>query len=569
MIEGAPVNVLDYGAVGDNTADDTAAIQAAITAANANNASVYIPAGIYKVSSSISCYGNSKIYGDGRGSRINPIISDGTAVFVYPANAQFFSVEDLQIASSVVFNTYIAGGAAQNCTAIKHTTYANRFYYKNIIIYGVAVGLDISGFIGTLDNVHVNCCDVGLVGTNLNSSDINLRAENNKKAFSLTGSYGVFFRQLLDEGGHVSPLAATIDGCGGVHFASPYWEQVVSAPRATPYLSIGATTACQSIRITGMNLVDYVTAGTAMLSADDVDGLFVEGHVSRGVNGGPTVLTTSNTTNVRQNVWSNGALNASPWLTEGSKQEGACFNYFPNRNFDMWFRGWNNVTPNRSTFAQETTLVRKGANAVKITATAGQNFNVLTWTLVGSAVTSLRGKRIVMGAWVYVPDISEFTDVFASRTKFPSITLDSFNGSATVSSDSRNNRFSVGEWQFMWTEVTVQVDATQIFLNTYVNQSSNVANGNEYIVVDSIVLAEANTPFERLMNDDLPDSAMIATIGVNGKMISSTSGVPSDADQTYEIGDRAYNQSPAVGQPKSWVCTVAGSPGTWTSEGNL
>lgn len=38
---------------------------------------------------------------------------------------------------------------------------------------------------------------------------------------------------------------------------------------------------------------------------------------------------------------------------------------------------------------------------------------------------------------------------------------------------------------------------------------------------------------------------------------------------TWAVGDRVFNQAPVVGQPKSWVCTVAGTPGTWTSEGNL
>ena len=35
------------------------------------------------------------------------------------------------------------------------------------------------------------------------------------------------------------------------------------------------------------------------------------------------------------------------------------------------------------------------------------------------------------------------------------------------------------------------------------------------------------------------------------------------------VGDRVINTTPTVGQPKSWVCTVAGTPGTWVSEGNL
>jgi hypothetical protein len=38
---------------------------------------------------------------------------------------------------------------------------------------------------------------------------------------------------------------------------------------------------------------------------------------------------------------------------------------------------------------------------------------------------------------------------------------------------------------------------------------------------------------------------------------------------TWEVGRRIINMTPTVGQPKSWICTVAGTPGTWVSEGNL
>ena len=47
MIDGASINVLDYGAVGNGVANDTAAIQAAINAAATTRAAVFFPTGTY------------------------------------------------------------------------------------------------------------------------------------------------------------------------------------------------------------------------------------------------------------------------------------------------------------------------------------------------------------------------------------------------------------------------------------------------------------------------------------------------------------------------------------------
>jgi hypothetical protein len=53
LIDGAPVNVLDYGAVGDGVANDTAALNAALAVAVANNRCLYIPAGTYLATANI------------------------------------------------------------------------------------------------------------------------------------------------------------------------------------------------------------------------------------------------------------------------------------------------------------------------------------------------------------------------------------------------------------------------------------------------------------------------------------------------------------------------------------
>ena len=57
--------------------------------------------------------------------------------------------------------------------------------------------------------------------------------------------------------------------------------------------------------------------------------------------------------------------------------------------------------------------------------------------------------------------------------------------------------------------------------------------------------------------------------GGTGKYYQTFYSYAAPTTGTWIRGDRVINSNPAVGQPKSWVCTVAGTPGTWVSEGNL
>lgn len=84
------VSVKDFGAVGDNTTDDTAAIQAAINYAETYGASVYIPASDYLISDSLVISNRVRVYGDGWSSKIS-VASSVSAVTdiikIVPTNA--------------------------------------------------------------------------------------------------------------------------------------------------------------------------------------------------------------------------------------------------------------------------------------------------------------------------------------------------------------------------------------------------------------------------------------------------------------------------------------------------
>lgn len=135
MIEGAPINVIDYGAVGDGAADDTAAIQAAINAAGARTygGAVYFPVGEYVVTNTIIVPAKVSLYGETIGVR------DGN-------NDQYGAVLIKKHANNcVVFNKTIPGWQTA----------------QNIGIVGVdAANTGGSGFVVTASDVVLNSCKV-------------------------------------------------------------------------------------------------------------------------------------------------------------------------------------------------------------------------------------------------------------------------------------------------------------------------------------------------------------------------------------------------------------------------
>ena len=99
MITGAYVNVLDYGAVGNGVADDTAAIQAAVDAAVGNKL-VFFPAGVYKITDTINLYKGSQLQGINRyqGNTAYAANAYGTKINFLPTSLKsLFQIQNLPL----------------------------------------------------------------------------------------------------------------------------------------------------------------------------------------------------------------------------------------------------------------------------------------------------------------------------------------------------------------------------------------------------------------------------------------------------------------------------------------
>jgi len=141
-------SVRDYGAKGDNSTDDTAAIQATINTARTTGGTVYFPRGVYVISSSLTysaIAGNDPIYrvhfaGDGVGASVLRQIGtgDGLVITGYtgtPINPNLYThIQDLSfVGAQSGQGLSITNGAYVYVEACQFTGWAYGFYGANFL----------------------------------------------------------------------------------------------------------------------------------------------------------------------------------------------------------------------------------------------------------------------------------------------------------------------------------------------------------------------------------------------------------------------------------------------------
>lgn len=149
-----------YGAVGDDSTDDTAAIQAAIDAAEANGKKVFIPAGTYKITSSLTITNEITFQGDGANQSIIKLYTATDSVFAITVDvASNSSFIGSRLGS---FSLVCNGGAASACGLRIQTTATNsavsQCVFENIFIKNCKIGVSVTGvvYMTTFRNITVS-----------------------------------------------------------------------------------------------------------------------------------------------------------------------------------------------------------------------------------------------------------------------------------------------------------------------------------------------------------------------------------------------------------------------------
>ena len=143
MIEGAAVNVLDYGADPTGTDDSLAAIQAAVDAATpyaefaTDGIMVYLPPGVYKVSNSINMSQRQGVHLVGAGQKATEIrATSNNPVIKYTGNVT--TVTNASGVRSMTIRGY--DNAQTNSYGIK-SSWTNSCNIQDLIIFGCYAGL--------------------------------------------------------------------------------------------------------------------------------------------------------------------------------------------------------------------------------------------------------------------------------------------------------------------------------------------------------------------------------------------------------------------------------------------
>lgn len=446
MIKGAPFSVLDYGAVGDGAADDTAAIQAAVDAcfATPNKGAVYLPAGNYKLTAAIDVPYGVSIYGDG-----------GTA--------------------SVLF--------CYDCDGL------------NFVTYGYQIGSMFYEDFGITAESGTN--RAGVI-TNINASTMD----------------GLYFSRLRFYG----------------------WNQC---------FVLRANWDCTITECVGQNInqgIDVASAGGQAIALRIINNRFTK--AAGGLGNAPTYAIN---------------LDGSTTFTESVLI-----------SFNKIFGFDRNVNVGKGYFVNILSNDFSGPGRVISFVDPSGGYNITDNFI---EVTD-------NGTGLFAPSLGNPAPEIRS-----SIQNNHFVGTG-VGSPAYGIDLGQGGGNFQW-DVDINNNTFTGFFNgdirivagglTTITTNNCISSAPTHsILLDTVtgppVVIENNYCAKALTINNAPDytsGKVILANNVENGVFQSNKQAAAPTTGTWRVTDVVMNSAPTIGQPKGWVCTVAGTPGTWVSLGNL
>jgi hypothetical protein len=498
MIDGASVNVLDYGADPTGTSSSTSAIQAAMDDIAVTGGTLYIPPGRYLIDA-------GSIQAEATNTPIRVLAYGATLERMPTTNAYtMFRYRTGMVIEGLKLQGYIASG-----TGFADVVPANSFGFRSSDAQGAngvlfidceAEGLPFDGF-------YNNASDAVLTLINCNGN----------------GSYRNDFaavegRSIIIQGGNWG-----------------YNDPVVNKVAA--------------IDIEPDNVgVDYVSV-TGVKSYNKIDFWGANGNIRHAIIDGVTFegsIATLSWFRVRQmDVGEIRFLNGANFFRAGVPDVQSGVQYLSNGGFkrlprvralgpNLIANPYNSVTGFTQSSSGTITTVPNypigDKRGIQVTNTGG-GFNIWYQT-----ITVTPGEFYTLGGM---------------------LVINSFAGAG-------ESGLYITMPTFGFAEVYVQPNADALAIPQFVCAAVKIPTGVTSIRVG---FGTSGGTRDQAFTELFFCEGIIGEGAVDVPLITYANTDPTTG--TWAVGDRVVRATPVVGQPKAWVCTVAGTPGTWVSEGNL
>jgi hypothetical protein len=310
-------NVLEYGAVGDGTTDDTASIQAALNAVPGTGGTVYIPDGTYKITNQLVPHNNA-----GTVSKTLIELAAGATIISYDTTA-----------THAVFNVSKAAGSSRNGAEgyliIRGGTItqsgATSLHGINIHAQNTIIdGMRITGFVGNgiiftndltippicceIKNCHITLNDIGIYkaveGESLRIHHNRIEVNDKEGIYLPTNNTETWIDNNVIEVNGVSTTTAAqinVDG-GAIWITNNYFES--DTDQVHSHIIITGVVVMRRVVIANNKFISYNVAGCNGISIAASGTCWYAEIFGNHFYGGDTAMTFGVYT-YAYNVWGN------------------------------------------------------------------------------------------------------------------------------------------------------------------------------------------------------------------------------------------------------------------------